>query len=36
VKVTFYDTNKRGSQVRLTVGLDNAGRRVHVRVVTCT
>ncbi len=36
VKVIFYDTTKRGSQVRLTVALDNSGRYVHVRVVTCS
>jgi len=36
VKVVFYDTTKRGSQVRLTVSLDGSGRYVHVRVVTCT
>ena len=36
VKVVFYDTRKRGSQVRLTVSLDNSGRHTHARVVTCT
>src|SRR5207244_1970748 len=29
VRVTFYETAKRGSQVRLTVALDHSGKHVH-------